>query len=76
MKKAPIEEITQGLRTADAEYELDTIVFATGYDGMTGSLFKIDIRGKDGVSLKEKWARERRPGLILASQQLAFQICL
>jgi cation diffusion facilitator CzcD-associated flavoprotein CzcO len=57
VKKAPIEEITpNGLRTAESEYELDMIVFATGFDAMTGPLFKMDIRGKDGVSLKEKWA--------------------
>ncbi|KKB41430.1 flavin-containing monooxygenase [Bacillus thermotolerans] len=56
VKKAPIQEITEnGIRTADGEYELDVIVFATGFDGMTGSLFKIDIKGRDGVSLKEKW---------------------
>ncbi|MGE7758577.1 flavin-containing monooxygenase [Peribacillus sp. NPDC097895] len=56
VRKAPIVEITdKGLRTTEAEYELDTIVFATGYDGMTGPLMKIDIRGKKGVSLKEKW---------------------
>ena len=53
----PIEEITPtGLRTADGEeYEFDIIVFATGYDAMTGTFFKIDIRGRDGVELKEKW---------------------
>ncbi|MEH7747619.1 NAD(P)/FAD-dependent oxidoreductase [Neobacillus drentensis] len=57
VKKAPIEEITpNGLSTTDGEYELDTLVFATGYDGMTGPLLKMDIRGKDGVTLKEKWA--------------------
>ena len=56
VKKAPIEEITsKGIRTSDGEFELDAIVFATGFDGMTGSLFKIDIKGKNGVSLKEKW---------------------
>jgi cation diffusion facilitator CzcD-associated flavoprotein CzcO len=56
VKSTPIEEITStGLRTAETEYELDTIIFATGYDAMTGPLFKIDIRGKDGLSLKEKW---------------------
>ncbi|MER2107577.1 MAG: NAD(P)/FAD-dependent oxidoreductase [Solibacillus sp.] len=56
VKKAPIEEITSnGIRTEDGEYELDVIVFATGFDGMTGSLFKIDIRGRNGVALKEKW---------------------
>jgi cation diffusion facilitator CzcD-associated flavoprotein CzcO len=57
VKKAPIKEITRkGIRTTEAEYELDAIVFATGYDGMTGPLLKMDIRGKNGVSLKEKWA--------------------
>lgn len=57
VRKAPIQEITSnGIRTADGEFELDMIVFATGFDAMTGPLFKIDIRGKDGVSLKEKWA--------------------
>ncbi|WP_409305510.1 flavin-containing monooxygenase [Peribacillus sp. SCS-155] len=57
VKKAPIEEITPtGLRNAESEYELDMIVFATGFDAMTGPLFKMDIRGKGGVSLKEKWA--------------------
>lgn len=56
IKKTPIQELTaKGLRTAESEYELDLIVFATGYDAMTGSLFKMDIRGKDGLSLKEKW---------------------
>ncbi|SEN03715.1 Predicted flavoprotein CzcO associated with the cation diffusion facilitator CzcD [Mesobacillus persicus] len=56
VKKAPIEEITpEGLRTIEKEYDLDILVFATGYDAITGPLFKIDIRGKDGISLKEKW---------------------
>lgn len=53
----PIEEITPtGLRTRNADYSLDAIVFATGFDAMTGSLFKIDIRGASGLALKEKWA--------------------
>ncbi|KKK39838.1 cyclohexanone monooxygenase [Mesobacillus campisalis] len=56
VKKAPIEEITpKGLRTTEKEYELDILVFATGYDAITGPLFKIDIRGRNGISLKEKW---------------------
>ncbi len=56
VKKAPIVEITpKGIRTTEAEYELDILVFATGYDGMTGPLLKMDIRGKEGVTLKEKW---------------------
>lgn len=54
--KNPIEEITaKGVQTAETEYELDMLVFATGYDAMTGPFTKIDIRGRDGFSLKEKW---------------------
>ncbi|MFC9600507.1 flavin-containing monooxygenase [Peribacillus butanolivorans] len=57
VKTTPIVEITpKGIKTLETEYELDVIVFATGYDAMTGPLFKIDIRGKEGVSLKDKWA--------------------
>ncbi len=56
VRKAPIEEITPtGLRTKDATYELDMIVFATGYDAMTGSLLAVDIRGPGGRELREKW---------------------
>jgi cation diffusion facilitator CzcD-associated flavoprotein CzcO len=56
VKKNPIQEISEtGIRTTEGEYELDALVFATGFDGMTGPLLKIDIRGKEGVSLKEKW---------------------
>ena len=54
----PIEEITPtGLRTADGqEYKVDTIVFATGYDAMTGTFFNIDIAGRNGRQLREKWS--------------------
>ncbi|MDE2892322.1 MAG: NAD(P)/FAD-dependent oxidoreductase [Chloroflexota bacterium] len=54
----PIEEITPtGLRTADGEeYEFDVIVFATGYDAMTGTFFNIDFTGRNGVALREKWS--------------------
>ncbi|KQL49575.1 cyclohexanone monooxygenase [Brevibacillus choshinensis] len=61
VRKEPIIEITpKGLRTEEAEYELDILVFATGYDAMTGPLLKMDIRGKNGLSLKEKWAEGAR----------------
>ena len=54
---APIEEITRtGLRTGGKEYGLDTIVFAIGFDAMTGPLLSIDIRGAGGRTLKAKWA--------------------
>ena len=53
----PIEAMTaSSIRTSAEEFELDAIVFATGFDGMTGALFAIDIRGRDGVALTDKWA--------------------
>ena len=57
VKNAPIEEITaKGLRTGGKEYEFDCLVFATGFDAMTGALTNIDIRGRGGRALKDKWA--------------------
>jgi cyclohexanone monooxygenase len=57
VRSSPIQEITpRGIRTADAEYELDTIVFAIGFDAMTGPFLDIDIRGRAGLALREKWA--------------------
>jgi len=57
VRSAPIEEITErGVKTRDAEYELDAIVFATGFDAMTGALREIDIRVGNGPTLAEKWA--------------------
>jgi cyclohexanone monooxygenase len=53
----PIDEITQtGLRSGGRHYELDCIIFATGFDAMTGALLRIDIRGRSGLTLGEKWA--------------------
>ena len=57
----------RGIETASAEYELDVIVFATGFDAMTGALLDIDIRGRDGRSLKDKWAGGPRTYLGLAT---------
>lgn len=52
----PIVEIQDnGIRTEDGFFELDTIVFATGFDAMTGALLKIDIRGTQGLKLSDKW---------------------
>ncbi len=68
LRKAPIQEITpRGVRTADAEYAADTIVYATGFDAMTGTLFKLGIRGRDGLGLQEKWAKGPRSYLGVAS---------
>ncbi|MFM9941791.1 MAG: flavin-containing monooxygenase [Hyphomicrobiaceae bacterium] len=53
----PIAEITpSGLKTSAASYELDTIVFATGFDAMTGAMKEIDIRNEKGHSIAQKWA--------------------
>ena len=66
---APIEEITpHGLRTGGQDYEFDVIVFATGFDAMTGTLAKIDIRGKGGAALAEKWEAGPRTYLGLMSE--------
>jgi cation diffusion facilitator CzcD-associated flavoprotein CzcO len=54
--ETPIERITpNGIKTSDAEYEFDIIIYATGFDAITGAFDRIDIRGVDGVSLREKW---------------------
>ncbi|QRK05688.1 NAD(P)/FAD-dependent oxidoreductase [Archangium violaceum] len=67
VKQSPIEELTpKGLRTRSAEYELDIIVFATGFDAMTGALLNIDIRGRGNVTLRQKWADGPRTYLGLA----------
>ena len=56
LRTAPIVEIVpEGMRTAAATYDLDCIVFATGYDAVTGALDRIDIRGTGGLALKDKW---------------------
>jgi len=67
----PIERITpKGIRTRDAEYPLDIIVFATGFDGMTGSLLRMDIHGRDGLSLAKAW--EAGPRTYLGLQVAGF----
>ena len=57
VKADPIVAITPtGIRTASAEYPLDIIVFATGFDAMTGPLLRLNITGRDGVALRDVWA--------------------
>jgi cation diffusion facilitator CzcD-associated flavoprotein CzcO len=68
VREAPIERITpNGLKTTDAEYELDVIIFATGYDAVTGSLNKIDIHGAGGQTLKDKFAHGPRTYMGISS---------
>lgn len=60
-RETPITEITPaGIRTGDVEHKLDVIVFATGYDAFTGSFLRMDIRGRDGVRLADRWANGPR----------------
>jgi len=68
IKSNPIEEITaNAVRTGGKEYEVDALVLATGFDAMTGSVAKIDIRGRNGQTLNQKWAEGPRTYLGLMS---------
>ncbi|AGZ41839.1 flavin-containing monooxygenase [Actinoplanes friuliensis] len=68
LQREPLVEVTErGIRTAEREYAFDAIVYATGFDAMTGALTNIDIRGRGGVSLKETWSAGPRTYLGLGS---------
>jgi cation diffusion facilitator CzcD-associated flavoprotein CzcO len=59
LRKGAIRAVTpSGIRTDQRSYDLDVIIYATGFDAMTGALSRIDIRGRDGLSLGEFWATE------------------
>jgi len=69
LRATPIEAITPGgIRTTGAHFDLDAIVFATGYDAVTGALSRIDIRGRGGLALNDKWVGGPRSylGLMMA----------
>ncbi|MBS0410957.1 MAG: NAD(P)/FAD-dependent oxidoreductase [Proteobacteria bacterium] len=69
LRAEPLEAIEPtGVRTADHLYEADAIVYAIGFDAMTGALGRIDIRGRGGVTLKDAWAEGPRTylGLMIA----------
>ncbi len=56
MRADPIKRLTRtGIETAALSYDVDTIIFATGYDALTGSLNRIDIRGRGGETLADAW---------------------
>jgi len=64
LRETPIERITaRGIKTSAAEYELDMIVFATGFDAGTGALTRVDIRGRAGQTLKDAWSTGLRTSL-------------
>jgi cation diffusion facilitator CzcD-associated flavoprotein CzcO len=57
ISETPIERITEkGVKTSEKEYELDILIYATGFDAVTGSFTRIDITGVGGQKLKDKWA--------------------
>jgi cyclohexanone monooxygenase len=61
LNTTPIEAIEpQGIRTSDAMFDVDVIVYATGFDAMTGALTRIEITGRDGVVLRDKWEQGTR----------------
>jgi cation diffusion facilitator CzcD-associated flavoprotein CzcO len=67
ISQAPIERMTaRGLITNGEEYELDVIIFATGFDAMTGALLRSDIRGRGGRRLEDRWAEGPKTYLGLA----------
>jgi cation diffusion facilitator CzcD-associated flavoprotein CzcO len=56
INETPIECITPaGIKTSDAEYAFDLIIYATGFDAITGAFDRIDIAGVDGCRLKDRW---------------------
>jgi cation diffusion facilitator CzcD-associated flavoprotein CzcO len=68
LRTNPIESVTpSGLKTAAGEHDLDILVLATGFDAVTGGLTSIDIRGTEGETLKEKWAKGVRAQLGMAA---------
>jgi cyclohexanone monooxygenase len=77
IRSKPIEEITAtGLRIADTDYALDAIVFATGFDAMTGAMKEIDIHTDAGMSIREKWEHGPRTylGIMIAGFPNLFMI--
>jgi cation diffusion facilitator CzcD-associated flavoprotein CzcO len=77
IKASPIERITPtGLRTREADFCFDALIFATGFDAVTGPLTRIDVRGKGGRSLKDTWTSGPRSylGLMVAGFPNLFTI--
>jgi cyclohexanone monooxygenase len=69
IRSSPIEEILpRAVRTKARDYEIDALVMATGFDAMTGSVAKIDIRGRHGLTLNQKWAEGPKTYLGLMSE--------
>ena len=71
VKKAPIQRITpDGIQTAEAHHDLDVIIYATGYDAVTGSLNRMRIQGQNGLTLQEKFSQG--PRTFMGIQSVGF----
>ena len=56
LRQTPLNKVTaKGVETSQDEYELDVLIYATGFDAMTGALLRANIKGRDGRSLNDKW---------------------
>src|SRR5690625_961849 len=72
LRAEPIDTVTvTGIRTERDHYDLDVIIYATGFDAMTGALSRIDVRGRDGVLLRDVWA-DQGPVSYLGLQVAGF----
>jgi cation diffusion facilitator CzcD-associated flavoprotein CzcO len=59
LRRGPIRSVTAtGIDTEQGHHDLDVIIYATGFDAMTGALSRIDVKGRDGLTLREVWAAE------------------
>ena len=77
ISKKPIQRlVADGIIVDDQLYPFDSIIFATGFDAMTGSIFNVDIKGRGGLALKEKWNAGPKTylGLMSASFPNLFMI--
>ena len=77
LREEPIEEIVpNGIRTTTGVHDLDVIIYATGFDAVTGNYVKIDFRGRDGEQLREKWQHGPQAdlGLVTAGFPNLFMI--
>ncbi len=71
LRSSPLETITEtGIRTSTAHHEFDVLIYATGFDAMTGALLKANITGRNGQSLRDKW--EHGPVAYLGLQMHGF----
>ena len=56
VNETPVEEVTpRGIKTTEKEWDFDFVVCATGFDAVTGGILQMNVVGKDGVSLNDKW---------------------